>query len=294
MNALRRKFKGKKVVLERDTNIMFKVNRLKQFLYGTLPYLSYRLFCSKSPKIACFQFIRKHSHSCPFFSEFIFDYEDFKATVYEDTGKGLKYVLHKGDRKLYFPQHYADCKIEKLYRSLVIEQDVRSPHHYVDSIEEFRGKTLLDIGSAEGIVALEAIEAVEFVYLFECNEVWIKALTATFEPWKDKVKIIRKYISDRNDKTYQTLDDFLKDKPKNNLFLKMDIEGAERRALAGASNLFSEANDLQFAICIYHKTDDVDVISSFLDRFHCTYSVRKGFIKYGYRIRSCLLHGSKV
>jgi hypothetical protein len=271
----------------------YKKNRFKQFYYGTLPYLYYRLFYPASPKIDCFQFLRKSKYSYPFPYKFICEYDNFKIDIYEDVEKGLKYVLHKGNKKLYFPKRYTNDKIQKLYRSLVIEQDVRCPHHYVDSIEEFRDKTLLDIGSAEGIIALEAIEAVNFVFLFECNFEWIEALNATFEPWKNKVQIVKKYISNKNDENHQTLDDFLQSKPKNNLFLKMDIEGAERKALAGASNLFLEAGDLQFAICVYHKKDDVKVISSFLNQYRTTYFVREGFWHYHHTLRPCLIRGSK-
>jgi len=270
-----------------------KVKRLKQFYYGTLPYLYYRLFHPQSPKVECFQFIRKYNYAYRFPYKFIREYDNFNVDVYENLENGLKYVLHKGNKKLYFPKHYTVNKIQKLYRALVIEQDLRCPHHYVDSIEEFRNKTLLDIGSAEGIIALEAIEVVDFVYLFECLPEWIEALNATFEPWKNKVKIVEKYISDRNNETCQTLDDFLKNKPHDNLFLKMDIEGAERKALAGASHLFSETNDLQFAICVYHKKDDVKVISSFLNRHHCSYFVRERFWHYHHIMRPCLIRGSK-
>ena len=269
-------------------------DRFKQFYYCTLPYLYYRIFCPQSPKIECFQFLKEHRYSYPFPHEFILEYDNFKTDIYENTENGLKYVLHKGDKKLYFPKNYTDNKIQKLYHSLIIEQDVRSPHHYVDSVEEFRDKTLLDIGSAEGLIALEAIEAVNFVYLFECKPEWIEALNATFEPWKDKVNIIRKYISNRNSETCQTLDDFLKEKPRERLFLKMDIEGAERLALTGASQLFSEVNDLQFAVCVYHKKDDAKVISSFLNRYKCTYFFRKGFWHYHHKMRPCLIRGSKV
>ncbi len=271
-----------------------QVNRFKQFYYGAIPYFCYRIFHPKSPKLECFQFIRKYTYAYPFLYDFIFEYEDFETDVHKDINRGLKYVVHKGSKKLYFPGEYTDYKIQKLYRSLVIEQDIRSPHHYVDSIDEFSGKVLLDIGSAEGIVALEAIDMVDFVYLFECELRWIEPLKATFEPWKDKIQIVRKYVSDYNDETTVTLDDFLKDKPKDHLFLKMDIEGAERQALAGGRILFSEATDLQFAICTYHKRDDVKVVSSFLDRYNCKYFLRKGLLYRHHKMRPCLIRGSKV
>ena len=80
-----------------------------------------------------------------------------------------------------------------------MEQDHRSPHRYFDHIEEFKDKVLLDVGAAEGILSLMAIEQVKHVYLFECSEDWIDALNKTFEPWKDKVTIIKKFVSDKDD-----------------------------------------------------------------------------------------------
>ena len=55
--------------------------------------------------------------------------------------------------------------------------------------------TLLDVGAAEGFFALSVIEHVKEIILFECDVEWIKALEATFKPWKDKVFIINKYVS---------------------------------------------------------------------------------------------------
>ena len=63
---------------------------------------------------------------------------------------------------------------------------LRHPHHYADSVEEFRGKTLLDIGSAEGFTALDTIEVTRFVYLFEYEDKWIEALQATLSRGKRK------------------------------------------------------------------------------------------------------------
>ena len=59
---------------------------------------------------------------------------------------------------------------------------------------------LLDVGSAEGIFALTHIEKLKHVVLFERNAQWVEALEATFAPWKEKVTIIRKYVSDCDDR----------------------------------------------------------------------------------------------
>lgn len=84
---------------------------------------------------------------------------------------------------------------EVAYRGLLIEQDKRSAHRYVDSYEELKGKTLLDIGAAEAIFTLDTIEYMDHAYLFECDESWIEALEVTFAPYKEKITIVRKYVS---------------------------------------------------------------------------------------------------
>ncbi|MDR3140317.1 MAG: FkbM family methyltransferase [Tannerellaceae bacterium] len=211
--------------------------------------------------------------------------------VMPDHKRNLKYVVHTENRKLYFPASFPDKKIEKLYKSLLIEQDIQSAHHYVDSIEEFGGKTILDIGSAEGLTSLEAIEIATFIYFFECQQEWISALNATFEPWKDKIMIVEKFVSDKNGGNKITLDEFLKDKPKEDLFIKMDIEGEERHALEGVANVFLTSSNLQFALCTYHKRTDKNVISSFLDRYNCTYSPREGFFYTKHKLRTALIRG---
>ena len=88
---------------------------------------------------------------------------------------------------------------EAAYRGLLIEQDKRSAHRYVDSYEELKGETLLDIGAAEAVFTLDTIDYIDRAYLFECDEAWIEALEATFAPWNDKIMIVRKYVSDVDD-----------------------------------------------------------------------------------------------
>ena len=51
-------------------------------------------------------------------------------------------------------------------------------------------------------------------------------MEATFAPYKEKITIVRKYVSDVDEEDNITLDTFFRDEGKfiDNLFLKMDIE----------------------------------------------------------------------
>ena len=60
----------------------------------------------------------------------------------------------------------------------------------------------------------------------------------------DRKEIYQRYDDDVN----AALDNFLKDKSRKDIFLKMDIEGAECMALQGCMELFAKADHLDFAI----------------------------------------------
>lgn len=266
---------------------------VKKYIYGSVPYFFTKIFNANSPKLKYYKYIREHRYTRHIY-EFAPAYIDMQVKVIEDKEKGLPYVLHEGNKKLYFPEDYPVQKIQKLYRDLLIEQHPEHPHHYIDSPEEVENKTILDIGAAEGIFSLSAIERARMIYLFECEPKWIKALEATFEPWKEKIRIIRKYVSDTNDETQQTLDSFFSDKSVNDLFLKMDIEGAECSALEGTKELFSKAQNLDFAICAYHRKNDAKEIAAFLDKYTCTYASREGYMYVRHRLRVGVIRGSKA
>jgi hypothetical protein len=228
----------------------------------------FRYFLPDTEKNRLYAFMGRHGlMSFPY--PFALNYKKMHVIRHFDTQYGLHYVMHSGKR-LYFPKSYANDnkkKFKNCYRFLVIEQDASSPHRYIRDMNRLKGKTLLDIGAAEAIFSLDVIELVDHVYIFECDDVWIEALNATFAPWKDKVTIVRKYVSDTNDENTITLNRFFEDKDKKNLFLKMDIEGYEQAALRGASNLLREAQDIDFSICTYHRKNDAIEIAGMLHSF---------------------------
>lgn len=224
----------------------------------------------------------------PFPYPFIREYWKMAIDCLFDAQLNMHYVIHSGKR-LYFPKSHQKAAIVENYRGLIIEQDACSPHQYVEDINRLKGKTLLDIGAAEAIFALDCIEIIEHAYIFECDEVWIEALNATFAPWKDKVTIVRKYVGDTNDDSHITIDSFFKGKETNNLFLKMDIEGAEQAALHGASNTLKTSRDIDFSICTYHRKNDAVEIAKILRSHAHEYEQTDGYMYFEREFRKGII-----
>jgi hypothetical protein len=265
--------------------LLFKRN-FKISLKGKL-YYWFRLFLHKTPQNGAYAFIGKYGFT-PFPYTWSLKYREININVYDDSVNQLSYLIHK-DHRLYFPLNFKRDEIRETYRSLLIEQDRKSAHRYVETIESLNDKVLLDIGVAEGIFSLEAIEQVKKVYIFECEDYWIPALEATFAPWKEKVTIMKKKVSERTFEDEISIDDFMANKPKDNLFLKMDIEGGERYALKGAIETLKSSKNLSCAICTYHKSDDAILIYSFFTNLGFNPVFTDGFILFEDELRKAVL-----
>lgn len=215
---------------------------------------------------------------CPYPYLWVRDYRKQMRSVSIQSQNGLPYIWHQG-KKLFFRRGSKRKDILDNYLGLLIEQDERCAHRYVKSYSELgRDDVLLDIGSAEGIFTLDVIDGIKKAYLFECEEPWIEALEATFEPWKEKIVIVKKYVSDTDDEKNLRLDTFFRDKSTDNLFFKMDIEGYERKALTGANNLLATAENIRGAVCIYHEKDDPEVIGHLLTNANLTIEQTPGWL----------------
>jgi len=190
-------------------------------------------------------------------------YKRSDIEVFIDSSNQLKYIITEGKR-LYFKRKSSKRGVRRNYNFLKIEQDKKSPHRYLtDRFDLEKNDILVDVGAAEGNLALEVIEKVKKVYLFETDERWIEALQATFAPWKDKVVIVNKFVSDVNDAENVSLDEYFKDKESFN-FLKVDAEGAEGDILKGAEKIIAENQNLKIALCCYHKPYDEDKFKAYL------------------------------
>jgi hypothetical protein len=252
----------------------------------------FRHFLPDTEKNRLYAFMGRHG-LMQFPYHFALNYKKMHVVRHVDTQYELPYVMHSGKR-LYFQKSYIrrnKKRIESHYRLLVMEQDAHSAHRYVEDISRLEGKVLLDVGAAEAIFSLDVIELVSHIYIFECDDVWIEALNATFAPWKDKdkVTIVRKYVSDCNNENNITLDRFFEDKDKKNLFLKMDIEGYEQAALRGASNLLREAKDMDFSICTYHRKNDAIKIAGMLASYGFECEQTEGYIYFGKDFRKAII-----
>jgi len=188
----------------------------------------------------------------------------YEGNAFYDKSCGMHYVIHK-KKKLYLPKDMTKELAYEYYRGLCIEQDENSPHRYeTEGFIVKEGDVIADVGAAEGIWALTYAELAKKIYLFECDSRWLQALQKTFEPWKEKIVIVDKYVSDINYKQNVTLDGFF---GRNRIdFIKADIEGTEIKLLEGSKNLLSANSNLKLLLCAYHKKNDAAEIKAILEK----------------------------
>lgn len=211
-------------------------------------------------------------------------YDDMQVEVFKDPECGLRYVLH-GGRRLYFVKGWGDRRVLHTYAALLREQDPDSPHCYQQAdlgVEE--GDTLFDIGCAEALLTLMVVDKVKAAYLFEGDPRWIEPLRRTFEPWKEKVTIVDKFVSDKDTPTSVTIGRIIeRDAVAGRLFLKLDVEGAEKEVIAGMSEAIGSYPDaIDAVVCTYHNQNDFAELSSLMRSEGFDVSPSKGYMLFIY------------
>lgn len=209
---------------------------------------------------------------------FVHKYNFKKIRISFDEVKCLNYVCTSEGYRLYFKKGMSEKQIENSYNSLCKEQDKESPHFYFFEGLNFTGNTIVaDIGSAEGNFSLMIIDKIKELYLFECDDNWRRALEATFEPWKDKVHIVNKYVSNEKKLDTVSLDEYFQDKEAPTL-LKLDVEGAEADVLDGAELLLKQRKISDLLVCTYHKHGDAEILAAKLRGWNYFISYSKGYM----------------
>lgn len=184
---------------------------------------------------------------------------------YSDSWPFVKYH----GKKLYMPKNMSNDEIVAYLRSIEIEQDSRSAHCYFPYHTEMKNKVVVDIGGAEGNFALDYIEEIDRLYIFETDDKWIVPLSKTFEPWKEKVTIIQKFVGDGTNHTIK-LDDYFSYGERIDI-IKMDVEGAEAMVLKGSQQILATYEDVIVLVCLYHSGNDEREIKNLLSGYECKY-----------------------
>jgi hypothetical protein len=205
------------------------------------------------------------------------NYSPDMIEVMHDSNNGMRYVILEGKR-LYFKKRWSGKRIKKAFCDLMREQDIKSPHRYLtDAFNVGKNDIVADIGAAEGNFSLAVIDKVRKIYLFEYDPEWTEPLRATFAPWSEKVEIINKYVSDRNDSSHIRFDTFF-DYTKDVTFLKIDVDGAESVVLSSCHKTFSTSRALKVALCTYHKNDDEKDFTPLLKGFGFSVTPSYGYM----------------
>lgn len=269
---------------DRITQLYNELSRCKQQIEDSNNKIDLLTVVSQSPEgfNGEIEYLREHG-ICTFPYKQLKEMDDFYCGY--DEKRNMPYVMHN-NHSLYFPHSYdiETCKI--MYRSYISEECLlgggyrdKSPHQYqTDNFKIEEGDVLIDVGCAEALLSLDNIEKVSKVFLIETDPIWIPALEATFEDYRDKIVIINKFVSDTDTETTITLQTLLEKECGNRLFIKMDIEGAEVAVLNGSFDFLRKCKNIKIACCTYHRRNDAEEIRSIFDRMGFNYEFSNGYM----------------
>ncbi|MFA9212581.1 MAG: FkbM family methyltransferase [Candidatus Methylacidiphilales bacterium] len=206
------------------------------------------------------------------------EYNNLTLNIENDNG--INYYLLNG-HKLYFKKGWSVLSCKSYLKTLLIEQDYRSPHSYCNT--DFKvntDETLLDIGAAEGNFSLLSINTAKEVYLFEYNTEWFNVLQQTFEPFKNKVKLFNKKVAHHSSNQNSLALDDLEELYSRKLFIKMDVEGSERAIFKGMEKLLSSNKQIRLAICTYHGYNDAIEFENYFKHLGFQTEFSNGYMLY--------------
>jgi hypothetical protein len=259
----------------------------------------------KNEMINILEYIKQNGHNMyPEADEQIQNkYKKRKLEIRKDSRTGLKYIIIDG-KKLFYQRKWDKTQIKDSFNFMSFEQDYTSPHRYFSNeyyfygviesnhnsdIENFgvsEGDIVIDAGAAEGNFSLSVIDIASKVFIIESDPDWCEALEHTFKLYKDKVEIVKKYLSNVDDDENITLKSLMKKHKIEKVdFMKMDIEGYELQALHGGIK-DGFVNIKKMAICLYHKFEDEVEISDFVTMHGYDFHMTDGYIV-GYDFNGC-------
>lgn len=198
-----------------------------------------------------------------FNEEFVDRIKCSKIHLEYDDNLHMFYVDHYGN-KLYFHRGYTRKKqVINTYRTILLEQDARSPHRYLYENEDLSGYNIIECGSAEASFSLDCVEVANRVYIFEADNRWEEALRNTFNPWLHKVEIISKFLSREKRNGAISLAEWIESRIESGdietdrkLFIKMDIEGFETEVIEDIKEILKKFDYVKLAVCVYHNKED--------------------------------------
>lgn len=222
------------------------------------------------------EYIDKEHEISPISYGYVKEYAEYPVEICFDLNCGMHYIPYKG-RRMFFPVNWDEKRIMEYYRTIMVEQDRRSPHcYYSEACRVEEGDVVVDAGAAEGIFSLDCIDKVSKIYLIEADEEWIGALKETFRDDGEKVQIIYGFLGSIQKDDHVSLDGLFEQEEIN--YIKMDIEGAEQAALAGADKVLEKGKNIRCAICAYHCSGDEKNIREVLERYDFVTETSKGYM----------------